>query len=849
MPATMATGSPTRSVPLVSGAEYSSVFDRGSVAKFDTTIFRRGVESRPFALESWVLPIPKTRGFEAQSYRENLATAGTISTNVGATLTPNVTWGDFGVWNQVSATVASRGVRMSVPLSLLKNNTYYTVAVTLGNNGTTPVTTILDWCDSAPPTIVTLAAGAGEVVTFSAVREVYDSAYRFLDIAVRDAGTSVLFKNIVIIEGRNVDATYFDGGMPGCEWAGAAGSSVSRTRKEVAAKNLVLRPIMSGPGSIQSGWVGTTYASSNTTINAVSCYSGGVAASPGKTATGIWSVTNPTDAPITTDFLLRAAGGPTFIYAGGHPGLPTTETIAPGQTKVIRAKVTIRPKESGFRLHIDGGVGLILNRALATDDDYDGPIFTGSDDGAVWNGTTNQSVSHMLPSEGPQAVLSHSNEYDGITISGSTVRFGTTYLSTGSAICEYDMGERKLAHVVGVHNADANELWVNGEQVATVAITDEQKADMYAASTSELYCGHTTASQAIAMNAAAIYGTLSGDDIRRNYLAGIEFIGQRAVASQFGGISLDLSSENGSVFINETWTTKSQFELGFKNNVELGEQRIEPSFENGVSIPGSWTVSIPLDAQQDPTIYGVVVSWSGYGVSVESSLDGITWSTVSRGVPVASVPAGFNPAGKDLQVRVNFAGGKALDPAYLESLTITGYRNSKVMNLTAREVTTTYPAVVRGDFETNLYRDDNGVSMNGGALVIGGDTTPEPVPLRTLEMWIKPLSLPLSIPVPGATRYRNGVPDTVLPVGQWSLVHFVASSDVIAGAITVSGDAIVGQATLYPTALTAEQVNFIWKSYTGRTATRLADNNTIVVQEPTAPTRIYAYDWAINSAG
>lgn len=449
---------------------------------------------------------------------------------------------------------------------------------------------------------------------------------------------------------------------------------------------------------------------------------------------------------------------------------------------------------------------------------------------------------------GVQKVLSHSDVDDGITINGKTVRFGTSYLTSGNSYCDYDLGEYKLAHVVGKHNADQNELWVNGELVATVALTDEQKGDSYATTNGDyLFCGTTASSQEVAVNAVAFYPSLSGDDIIRNYEAGIGVIGQDRVYTQYGGTSFDLNADAGSVFIRDAWLNKADFERGLNDNVNLAPDQIEPAYLDGISQAGTWTTSIPLDGMEDTSIYGVMLAWSGSGVDVDVSLDGTAWTPAVSGRLVSIIPNGYNPTGKDLRIRVSFDGGLADDPAHLEGITVVGLRNNTVANITARPVTVSHPAVLRDEFEPTLYRDDNGIGLNGGTLTIGADPGTDPDVARTLELWVKPLSGTPTISV-GGTKYRNGFADSTLPVGEWSLIHYVADAD-IAGSITVSGDIIVGQATLYPTALSATEVARIWESYTGAQVVRFSDTSVIGVSEGPTPANVYAHDWAIDGAG
>lgn len=451
---------------------------------------------------------------------------------------------------------------------------------------------------------------------------------------------------------------------------------------------------------------------------------------------------------------------------------------------------------------------------------------------------------------GDQQILSHGTIFDGLSINGKVIRFGTSYATAGNAFCDHDLQEYKLAHVVGIHNSDQNQLWVNGQLVATVDLTDAQKADSYVASADEnLYSGLTSSTQELAMNAVAVYASLSGDDIMRNYAAGISVMGQARVTPQYSGSTIALENTDGSIFLDMEWVNSSDFEAGLKNNVEYAPDQINPSYSGGLSVAGSWTAAVPLDAQGDTSIYGVMVEWSGSGVTVATSLDGTTWTTATNGALVSTITNGYNPTGKDLQIRVSFAGGSANDESFLESLRVIGFRNNNVVSSTARTVTVSYPAVVRDDYEPTLYRDDNGVNLHGGTLTISNDTTADPEIARTLELWIKPLSGTPTITGGTFTKYRNGAADSTLPVGEWSLIHYVASANMT-GNITVSGDCIVAQAVLYPTALTLSDVNFILDSYTGSAVVRFTETqNTLGVSEGASPAAIYAHDWAIDGAG
>lgn len=701
--ADMLSGVPTKSVPLVAGAGYSSAFKRGVSGRFPCNLFQRGQENRTFALESWVLPIRKTSG-----------------------------------------------------ITVSKKNLVHNPSYEYDLYGTSP--------------------GYG-----AATREAHPGGGYFARLTTNDlAGTPYIFG------ATNPAYVSVD---PAKRYSFRADLRLNFTDKTAAHVYAQIRFIDALGGSVTPNITTTTAQTTSTEWTTVEALN--------------------------------------FVVPAG----------------ANRANIIF------YSSNADDAIGdtIDIDKLMFVEGATVGEYFDGDTPGARWLGTPGRSESEMMVSVGDQQILSHSGEKDGLTINGSVVRFGTSYETTGDAFCDYDLGELKLAHVVGKHNADQNELWVNGELVATVELTDEQKADTYISTTPYLYSGDTTSSQEVAMNGVAFYPNLSGDDIKRNYEAGIDFIGQDRVYPQFGGTPFDLAAANGAVFIEEVWADKPDFERGMKNNVEYAPDQIEPYYTNDLSLAGDWTASIPLDGQNDTSIYGVMVAWSGYNVTVEVSLDGITWTSAASGRLVSIIPNGYNPSGKDLQIRAKFAAGIARGNAWLESLRVIGFRNNTIENISPRPVTASHPAVVRGDYEPNLYRDDNGVYLNGGTLTIGTDTSVEPEVMRTLELWVKPVSGAVTISLAG-TKYRNGVADTSLPVGEWSLVHIVAASD-ITSAVTVSGNAIVGQATMYPDPLTAADIDFIWDSYVGRTATRVVDSSTTGVSETASPANIYAHDWAIDSAG
>lgn len=473
-------------------------------------------------------------------------------------------------------------------------------------------------------------------------------------------------------------------------------------------------------------------------------------------------------------------------------------------------------------------------------------FFDGDTSGAKWDGTAYDSSSTMLLSNSPVQILSNLNRYDGLTISGNIVKFRTEYTTAVASECTYDLGFPRAAHVVGLHTADANQLWVNGELVAQVELTETQKADQFAADDAFLYSGLTTSSAGVAMNGAAIYRTISAEGIKANYAAGIDVTPQSKVYTMYGGTALSMAGDRANVFETFAWDSIEEFSRAKISNVTVTPEAVLPSYENGVSVPGTWTTSWQMDYPAT-SIYGVMVEWSGEHITIEGSLDEVTWTPLTNRRLIPFIPEGFDPTGKELLIRVTFAGGQATDPAYLESLKVIGFLNNQfepVQNLT---ITASHPSVLRGDFEPIEYREDNGVYLAGGTATITKGVD-DPQDTRTVEIWVKPVTGSVTFGPAATAQYRNGEVSTSLPVGEWSLVHLTYAANVTAP-ITITGDCVVGQVVLYPTQLTATDILTVYKAYTGRPTYRVLDTGTIGVTEPTTPALVYTAPWSIEGAG
>jgi hypothetical protein len=452
---------------------------------------------------------------------------------------------------------------------------------------------------------------------------------------------------------------------------------------------------------------------------------------------------------------------------------------------------------------------------------------------------------------GDIAVLSHAGQYDGLMISDTKVSFVTKYSTTGEARAEYQFERPRALHIVGVHTEGQNILYVNGESVATVDISEEQQADTFVA-TGDLIAGQSVGGQKMAMNGVGLYvGTLSNEQILAHFQAGRAVTPAQDVANGFAGTLIPLSKTEGSIYLESVWDTDEEWRVGTFTNVDVQDDLLVPATEEGVSLAGEWLSVFDLGFTDATSIYGVTVSWEGEGALVETSIDGTTWVPALQGQNVAAVPSGFDPTDKDLELRVTFPGGITDDTSHLSSLTVTGYSDGALPVMNNRTVVADYPAAVGVANEPIEYDERNGVDLNGADLTIGPDTGDDPTNPRTVEFWVKKTgSLPVT-PTSGRTIYINGKPTpaalTDLVNGEWSLVHLVYSSG-ITGDIVFNGDATIGQVILYEDALTTGQIADVYKSYTGRPVLTVA-GGTVQITKPPIATMVYAHDWSISGAG
>lgn len=441
---------------------------------------------------------------------------------------------------------------------------------------------------------------------------------------------------------------------------------------------------------------------------------------------------------------------------------------------------------------------------------------------------------------GPQQVLGHLGEDDGIMVDGTKISFSTKYLTAGEAKVEYDIQVPRAVQVVATHTSDKNSLYIDGILVGNVEITAEQMADDFIATDGVLSSGASASNRGLAMNGVAIYNyALSGEVVASHFRAGRRRVGT-SVSAVFAGTPF-LLSKGTNLIANRIWDSTEDWAAGYNFGLTVDNGDIIPQFVDGTSVPGRWLDSCDLyDAGIPSPINSINFQWDGEGVVIEASLDNQNWETVERGVNLSIIPEGFDPTEQELSVRVSFPGGIVGDESYLSSLTVNVFRSDTVVFSDTTSVTYAQPADIRSERDPAQLSDDWGVNLRGGSITLGlGTLAP-----KTVEIWYKG---DLTTSLVGTTSYVNGVAGTSTATGEWRVAHLTTAT-AIADDIILDGDAQVGRVVTYEDELTAANIANIYTALTGVPRTRVGDNSVVAVAESPEASKIYAHDWSIESA-
>lgn len=438
-------------------------------------------------------------------------------------------------------------------------------------------------------------------------------------------------------------------------------------------------------------------------------------------------------------------------------------------------------------------------------------------------------------------ILSHDTVYDGLLIDNTSVYFTLSFAGAGTATVSHRYIITKKMHLVGLFNGSGIELYVNGELVGTTDLTDAQLNASYTSNNGNLYSGQTTGTGALSVAGIALYSLIPSGKIASHFQWGNSGLSQEFVSPAYEGIEISLTPQN--TFLDIEFD-ESELNDGFLTNMSIINNRLVPVIENDLSLSASWVYSIPLSSPVTST-YAIGMHYVGYGMTIESSLNGTSWTAVDLAVPMTNVGQNFNPTNKTLYIRVTFPAGVSEGP-YVESLRVIGMTNNIVSDNPNYPVTLQYPAFPMRDYEAFDYNDFNGIKLNGGSVTV--ETAANGVAPKTMDFWVKTSNtITFDSDLSGSSPvYTNGNPTGTWFAGEWTLRSFGLSAGMTTP-ITLtgsgSGHGYVGNISIYQNLLTAAQMVEVYKLYTASLIDLVPDGTPMATVGSTDNILSYSYNW------
>ncbi|AXH67242.1 hypothetical protein SEA_WOFFORD_46 [Streptomyces phage Wofford] len=492
-----------------------------------------------------------------------------------------------------------------------------------------------------------------------------------------------------------------------------------------------------------------------------------------------------------------------------------------------------------------------------------------------------------LSINGEISIMSHSGNYDGLTITPTTINFRTKYLTAPASEINYIYNSTKAFHVVGVHTNGKNSLYVDGNLVAEIDITDEQEIDAYNFLTSDLIAGESVSTSKIAIDSPAVYAfALPADTIKKHYDCGVDVESSDAIAGFNDASHWNFSDESRNIAVTKLWDTEEEWPDGVIDNVVIANDFIVPSYEQteteevvdglivpiytNTSIPGTWIGSVPLGM----TLAGIsdaIIRYRGEGsFTIECSTDnGTTWQDVDN------APSFDLDETDSIGIKVSFTGGIVDDQSYVDYVQVIGYEDKNINGTRSDRA-----AVLNGTGISSIktyqpieYADDNGLLILSGDISVGidssydGEEEPGDLDINGIDMWVKPVAGNIisaganSISRVGNTITFSGYSDVTVngvSVASGATVFVNDSWYHIGGVFSTPGNypitigtanARIGPASAIYGDISLAGLQQIYASYLGLPGLTVDDESVIGITTPADEALLYAHVWGITPAG
>lgn len=476
-----------------------------------------------------------------------------------------------------------------------------------------------------------------------------------------------------------------------------------------------------------------------------------------------------------------------------------------------------------------------------------------------------------------KTVIGHLGTSDGIIFDGQAISFVTDHGVSGRAEAKhYPRFTGKSFHVVGVHTAQRNELYVDGVRVASVDLTEEQANTNYQVVSAPGYLYSGSAPGSIIVDAVAVYDyALPTRQIKLHFLWGRDALDFKSVVSSNQGNYWALTDAFSDIEYEFSFPDKNTWESGLSASVNIIDNAVYADInEQGLSIESVWQNGFIADFVEE-RINGSKIEWSGKGfVIVETSINGgTTWSEAISGREVEGLYEGRPTTGLSVEVRVTFPAGQA-ESVSLEYLSIKLYRDRSSIGSDSNLVIDWSESVTLSSYEYQPidYVDAMGANLYSGIGQISSHT------IRVIEMFVKVRSQPDDPATlfdmrpggdtgnpflrssgnvwsrsTGSTVYVNGKSvtvaelETAIPVGEWTHIAQVFPSDISAPVIIGTGlDLQLGFVATYTNPAVAPA---LYGYHLGSNISKVADSGMITMTDSTDAVKIYSHSWSVTGSG
>jgi hypothetical protein len=430
-----------------------------------------------------------------------------------------------------------------------------------------------------------------------------------------------------------------------------------------------------------------------------------------------------------------------------------------------------------------------------------------------------------------QQVCSSGAIYDGVSVKGTVVSFGTAYAATGEALASYDVGSYRKIDIAGVHTREKNSLYIDGLMVAEVDITPAQQLDSYVTASNTFYAGGSAGAQEILMNSLAIYSkALNSQQVNAIYY-GNNAVLDNDPSLTLAGNSITLSTDINPPVVFKQYNTAEQWSGGFSENASFNDLNLVPDKIADFTTAGFWESYVELAPNDEAsTTSSVYMNWDGENVTVQISLQEGVYVNVSKNTSISNL-VGTTETG--FIVRVQFTSG--VSAAFINNLRIFVFNKTTVSQPDGDVVVYAAPFVISEEFAPRLLREDWGVRLFGNSVSV----TSAVLNIKTVELWIRQQGVfTVSTNLTSTTTYGTAV------LGEWKVLHYTSATN-IAGPFVISGNVQVGKVVVYESQLTAPQISNLIPSYTGYSNNKVFETAPVSIVEEANNVKIYSHDWEI----